>query len=276
MKLVFSALLLSLASFGAFANSVLEDSARLSDCNGNVELRSYVDQGKTRFSLKFTGVKQCSDVSLETGDKYELTDKNGRFENIKTFTLSDKAVATARRGNGLQINVQSNSRAHKDQVTVRIKGSIAAPTNQRPAPQRYEAPRNAPTTTYYPAPSTSGSDLEDSARLDRCNGMVELRSYVDQGKARFSLKFIGVNQCSNVVLESGEKYELTDKNGRFEQIKTFTLSDNAVATARRGNGLQINVKSNSGAHIEHVTVRIKGTYTAPTTQPTEYAPQEWN
>ncbi len=119
------------------------------------------------------------------------------------------------------------------------------------------------------------SYLEDSSRLSDCAGSVELRRYVNQGVTRYSLKFIGVNQCSNVILESGESYELTDRSGRFEHIKTFTLSDAAVATARRGNGLQVTVRSNSGAHRDQVTVRIKGYYSAPAPAPT-YEPQEWN
>ncbi len=132
MKTLFVGLLLSVASL-AMAESTLEDSAALYDCAGSVELRSYENQGKTRYSLKFIGVKFCSDVNLESGEKYELTDRSGRFEKIKTFTLSDNAVATAKRGNGLQITVKSNSGAHREQVTVRIKGyNTQAPTTYEP------------------------------------------------------------------------------------------------------------------------------------------------
>ncbi len=126
MKSVFFGLLLSLTSFGAMAESYLEDSARLSDCGGRVELRSYENQGSTKYALQFEGVRFCGKVKLSSGKTYSLIDDAGRFVD-RNFTLSNDAIALAKRGQGLNVLVTSNSGAHQDSVNVKIRGAVLTP-----------------------------------------------------------------------------------------------------------------------------------------------------
>jgi hypothetical protein len=101
------------------------------------------------------------------------------------------------------------------------------------------------------------SYLTDSAYLQSCGGRVELRSYVDnRGYTAYSLKFVGVSQCSNVVLYGGKSYKLTDRNGNY-QDKTFTLSDDSVSQAKSYYGLNIIVRSNSFSTADQVSVRVR-------------------
>lgn len=119
------------------------------------------------------------------------------------------------------------------------------------------------------------SYLEDSARLNNCGGVVELRSYDNNGQQAYALKFINVDSCSNIRLSTGKSYKLTNKSGRFED-RTFTLSNDAVEEARYGLGVLI--ESNSGSTSDEVSVHIRGRRQAPSNYPSEpqYEPSEWN
>lgn len=119
-------------SFSAFAESVIEDTARLTECGGKVELRSHIgSQGEERFSLQFIGVKKCSNVRLATGEDYKLTDKNGKFESSKNFTISNEAASAARRSRGLGITIESNTGATGEEVVVYLRRQAPVPA---PAP----------------------------------------------------------------------------------------------------------------------------------------------
>ena len=118
MKNLFLGLALSIMSLGVFAASQFEDSARLNDCGGTVELRSYKENGRNKYALKFVGVKKCSNVRLATGENYKLTNKDGEFET-KSFTLSNKAVDQAYYRLGVEI--ESNSGKTYDSVSVKLR-----------------------------------------------------------------------------------------------------------------------------------------------------------
>jgi hypothetical protein len=135
MKKVIFGLALSLMSVAAFADSYLEDSARLYNCGGTVELRSYDNNGQQSYALKFINVDSCSNIRLSNGKSYKLTNKSGQFED-KSFTLSNDAVAEARRGLGVLI--ESNSGSTADEVSVHIRGRQPAP---RPRPETRPTPQ---------------------------------------------------------------------------------------------------------------------------------------
>lgn len=134
MKKLFFGIALAMMSIGAFAESYLEDSARLYECGGIVELRSYEEQGSSKYALKFIGVEKCSNVRLGTGKSYKLTDKDGNFQT-RSFTLSNEAVSSARFG--LSVLVESNSGSTSDSVSVTIR-------DRQPAPRPYQEPRQVP------------------------------------------------------------------------------------------------------------------------------------
>lgn len=139
MKNIFLGLALTL-SFSAFADSVVVDTARLNNCGGHVELRSYVsNSGEQKYSLQFEGVKSCSNVRLSSGKDYKLTDKNGKFVESKNITLSDDAVSAARTRRGLGVIVESNKGSTVDAVAVQIERA-PAPVQPTPAPsnENYE------------------------------------------------------------------------------------------------------------------------------------------
>lgn len=123
MKLAFFAILATL-SLSVFADSRLEDSTGLYDCGGHVELRSYKNQGQTRYAIEFENVEKCSNVRIvATGKNYKITNKNGQFQKKVNYTLSNDAVSVARRSSGLRIIVESNSGATRDDVTVFLRGA---------------------------------------------------------------------------------------------------------------------------------------------------------
>lgn len=142
MKKVFFGIALSVFSLSVFADSYLEDSARLYNCGGVVELRSSENNGQTSYALKFVGVDSCSNIRLSNGKSYKLTNKSGRFED-RSFTLSNDAVSEARRGLGVLI--ESNSGSTSDEVSVHIRGR----QTQQPRPRPDTRP--APQPEYEPS-----------------------------------------------------------------------------------------------------------------------------
>jgi hypothetical protein len=138
MKNVFLGLALTL-SFSAFAESVIVDVARLDNCGGRVELRSYESQGEEKFALQFEGVKSCSNVRLSSGKDYKLTDKNGKFVESKNITLSDEAVSAARSRRGLGVIVESNKGSTVDAVAVQIESApVSIPSSPSSSSEEYE------------------------------------------------------------------------------------------------------------------------------------------
>ena len=141
MKSVFFALLLSITSFGAAANSYLEDSAPLLDCGGKVELRSFKNQGTTRYALQFEGVQFCGKVKLANGKTYSLVDEAGRFVD-RNFTLSNDAVSLARKVRGINVLVTSRTGAHQDSVNVKIRPAVVAPKKKFTATYSFSIGKN--------------------------------------------------------------------------------------------------------------------------------------
>lgn len=139
MKNVFLGLALTL-SFSAFAESVIVDVARLDNCGGRVELRSYEsNSGEQKYALQFEGVKSCSNVRLSSGKDYKLTDKNGKFVESKNITLSDEAISAARSRRGLGVIVESNKGATVDAVAVQIESApVSIPSVPSSSSEEYE------------------------------------------------------------------------------------------------------------------------------------------
>jgi len=136
MKNVFLGFALML-SFSAFADSIVEDSARLTSCEGKVELRSHIgSEGEIRYSLQLIGVKNCSNVRLSVGKDYKLTDKDGNFAESKNFTLSNEAIEAAHSAHGLGVLVESNNGHTKDEVAVKLSAPVQPAPAPAPAPAR--------------------------------------------------------------------------------------------------------------------------------------------
>jgi hypothetical protein len=124
MKSLLIALSLSVISFSSFADSILVDSVRLQNCGGEVQLRSSIDrEGVERYSLKFVGVENCSNVRLG-GRHYRLINE-GLFEN-GTFPLTNEAVKVAYilpsfLKQGFGVNMTSNSGNTQDYVIIQLR-----------------------------------------------------------------------------------------------------------------------------------------------------------
>jgi hypothetical protein len=121
------------------------------------------------------------------------------------FDLSYESAA-ALKGQGLAITIRSNSGKTSDTVFFRID---------------------------------NGPRFIQSLGLGACGGKMELYK---QTSGRLSVKFIGVKNCSNFIInQTQESYKLTDGEGDF-QTRNFTLSNNAS----RYYKLDLTLKSNSG------------------------------
>ena len=125
--------------------------------------------------------------------------------SYEQFDLSFESVA-ALKNQGLAITVQSNSGKTSDVVFFRVQSG----------------PRHLKTLS-----------------MGECGGKMELHKQVS---GRLSLKFVGVTNCSNFIInQTQEKYKLTDGEGDF-QTRNFTLSNDAS----RYYKLDLTLRSNSG------------------------------
>ncbi|MCB9092460.1 MAG: hypothetical protein H6621_02265 [Halobacteriovoraceae bacterium] len=87
----------------------------------------------------------------------------------------------------------------------------------------------------------------DSARLDHCGGRVELR----QSRQNFHLQFEGVQNCSNVEIQTHYKgyllnsYKLTSADSVRPYNVNYTLSNRVWNELYRDGEINIYIHSNS-------------------------------
>lgn len=201
-KIILSGLVSVVLSTAAFAGQVsvfLGDETRLPSCGGFVEIKKS-PQGNAgeQVNMVFRGVQNCSNFDIVaangenvTYDKKKIPGPNG--DRSGSFTIPKRALE--RGWNAIKIVVRSDSGAHSDTITLRVKV-----VETRPAPTR----RTSSLTLR----------LNEEARLQSCGGFVEVRKS-PQGNygEQVNLIFRGLDNCQvfDILSNAGEPIEYSAK-----------------------------------------------------------------
>lgn len=84
--------------------------------------------------------------------------------------------------------------------------------------------------------SAFAANVEFTQQLPECGGKMELRKHLIVGTSKYSLKFINVVRCPNILLSNGEKFKLVCAEDSSTECKpkSIRLSHMAVDAAQSG------------------------------------------